>query len=124
MIAIQIRRNRTTSDATFGELSINDQLVCYTMERNSVIIPAGTYSVEFTFSPHFHRIMPLLNVPGREGIRIHWANYPNELEGCIAVGTQEEIDALDNSKIAFDKLMALIELETDITVTIIETLPQ
>ena len=48
-------------------------------------IPAGFYDVEITDSPRFKIPLYLVrNVPGRFGIRFHGANYPEELQGCIA----------------------------------------
>jgi Family of unknown function (DUF5675) len=82
---LQIQRTRVTREATYGTLSIAGHEICDTMERNSRIIPAGTYSVILTYSPHFRRILPLILVKGRSGIRIHPASSPNQLEGCIGV---------------------------------------
>lgn len=47
--------------------------------------------------------MPHVMVPGRTAIEIHWANYPNQLEGCLALGTTEELaaDCIEQSKIAW-----------------------
>jgi hypothetical protein len=91
------------------------------MERNSVIIPAGTYPIEFNASPHFQRLMPLLdNVPNRTDVRIHWGNFPEQSEGCILVGTTEEPDALDSSKVAFDKLFYKIVDAQDLSIQILD----
>ena|ERR1700719_3647161 len=115
-----LTRNRKTDDATFGTLQIENVFECYTMERNTVIIPEGIYSIEFTFSPHFHRLMPLLDgVPERSDIRIHPANWPTQLEGCIAVGTAEEPDALDYSDKAFEALWDKIKDQTDLKISIL-----
>lgn len=47
----------------------------------------------------------VLDVEGRSGIRIHSANYSNELEGCIALGlhrvdinNDETMDVLNSRK--------------------------
>lgn len=59
----------------------------YTLENDKYIIPDGNYSITYTYSPRFGRKMPLISpVPGRSGIRIHAANYPWQLRGCIALG--------------------------------------
>lgn len=90
----------------FGELKIGEKFQCYILERLDTLIPVGVYQIELTFSPRFHHLMPLLNVPNREGIRIHPANYPNQLEGCLAPGTVQspEEDAIWNSNAAFGPL--------------------
>ncbi len=69
-------------------------------------------------SPHFGFVTPHLTVPGRTYIEIHPANYPAQLEGCLAVGSSIDNDTLDNSRAAFDRLMPL--LPHKFTVTIID----
>ena len=52
----------------------------------------------------------LLNVPGYEGVRIHIGNRPEETEGCILVGLEKSLpDAIGKSRLAFEKLMAMLE---------------
>ena len=97
--------------ATLGYLTIEDreklnfQPICYTIERplfykgisnkrddkktttinESCCIPIGTYQVKKTFSPKFQTdLFLVLNVEGRDGIRIHQANWMQQLHGCIA----------------------------------------
>ena len=56
-------------------------------QHNISRIPAGTYPLRLTYSPKFGRKMWLVDeVPNRSGIRIHPANYWNNLQGCIAPG--------------------------------------
>lgn len=105
---------RKTDDgiSTLGELAIEDAFFCYTLERpwlNNIretsCVPKGIYGVTFTFSGHFQRFMPLLeDVPGRSEIRIHPANWPYQLEGCIAVGHDLAKDAISNSVAVFEPL--------------------
>ena len=64
--------------------------------------------------PHFGRIMPLLmDVPGHQGIEIHWGNYPDNSRGCILVGMSQSMDgdkpAIWNTRAAFDSLFPEIE---------------
>lgn len=55
-------------------------------ERRVSCIPEGEYQVvrrnSAKYGDHFH----VLNVPGRDMILIHVANFVKELLGCIAVG--------------------------------------
>ena len=104
---VHIVRDHQTQDATFGHLTVGD-FSCYTMERTAVIIPAGDYEARMEFSPHFQEATPHLIVPNRTYIEVHPANYPNQLEGCIAVGSAIDGDALDNSKVAFASLVSLL----------------
>ena len=49
--------------------------------------PLGVYRVAWTFSPHFGRFTyQVLDVPGRSGIRLHVANWPRNLLGCVGLG--------------------------------------
>lgn len=53
----------------------------------------------------------LLNVPNRDGIRIHSANYARELNGCIALGMNiADLDEDGNVDITSSK--KAIELAT------------
>lgn len=123
------------SSATIGELLINDKYLCDTLEDRvrpegekvygKTAIPEGTYEVKLTHSPRFKKILPeILNVPNFSGIRIHTGNSSKDTEGCILVGTWdgEKEDWVGNSKIAFDKLMPLLEEATNnkekITITV------
>jgi hypothetical protein len=123
------------SSATIGELLINDKHLCDTLEDRvrpegekvygKTAIPEGTYEVKLTHSPRFKKILPeILNVPNFSGIRIHTGNSSKDTEGCILVGTWdgEKEDWVGNSRIAFDKLMSLLEEATNnkekITITV------
>ena len=93
------------------------------MERMAVAIPEGTYSAQLDKSPHLGYVCPHLKVPVRDaaaggdaGIRIHIANTPIQVEGCIATGTCIDGDALDSSRAAFDKMMAVLPQEFSVTV--------
>jgi len=56
-------------------------------KKNVSRIPAGVYPLRYTYSPKFKRKMWLVdNVPNRSGIRIHPANYYNQIQGCIVPG--------------------------------------
>lgn len=78
------------------------------MERIAVAIPAGVFEGILRYSPHFALTVPGIAVPYRTDIEIHPANLPSQLEGCIAVGSSVDNDALDNSKQAFQKLMTYL----------------
>lgn len=118
---IKVQRETFTSDGIFGTLTLDDHtFTCKTLERKDKAIDAGIYSMEFTYSPAFNRIMPLINVPGREGIRIHWANYPQQLEGCISVGEKIDGDAVDSSRIAFNQLWNVIHDKTPLNIQVLD----
>lgn len=121
--------------ATIGELLINDKHLCDTLEDRvrpegekvygKTAIPEGKYEIELTHSSRFKKILPeILNVPNFSGIRIHTGNSSKDTEGCIIVGTWdgEKEDWVGSSKIAFDKLMSLLEEATNnkekVTITV------
>lgn len=73
-----------------GEI-VESEFVCYTLEPCEKpchgCIPAGRYALDYTYSPRFHRKLPLVcGVPGRSGIRIHSGNTVSDSKGCILVG--------------------------------------
>jgi hypothetical protein len=114
---ITVNRKRKTADGIFGVMLLDfNPFTCFTVENLSKSIPAGIYDLGIDYSPHFNRLMPHIRVPDRDkaanggdaGIRIHWANYPSQLEGCIAVGDKEEPDAVDDSIATFNQLFKLI----------------
>lgn len=134
---MQLKLNRIfkTNTFTIGELYINEKYVTDTLEDRvrpegekvygKTAIPEGTYEVKLTHSPRFKKILPeILNVPNFSGIRIHTGNSSKDTEGCIIVGTWdgEKEDWVGSSKIAFDKLMSLLEEATNnkekITITV------
>jgi hypothetical protein len=75
-------------------------------------IPEGEYDCALTYSPRFKKLMwEVLDVPGdRTGIRIHSANRPSQLEGCIAPGMVIDLDAnqIKKSQEAYQKLLESI----------------
>jgi hypothetical protein len=115
-VNLNLLRYASFDRCTFGRLSIDAQFECYTLERPEVQIPAGTYSVEVTFSPRFQRFLPLLDsVPGRTDIRIHMGNCPKDTEGCILVGQQISQDSqmILSSLASLTPLVQKIQLALD-----------
>lgn len=116
-----IDRTTKTADAIFGTVKIGNELICLSMERSGVEIAHDSYEANVEESPHFGFPTPHLTVPGRTYIELHPANYPQQLEGCVAVGQSIDGDALDNSDAAFAHLMTL--LPQTFTVTITDSIP-
>ena len=91
---------------TLGTLSVNfSDFVCKTLElpyKNNAkrvsCIPKGTYECKWSFSNHMEKFhYEVTMVPGRSGIRLHSANYAEQLLGCIALG--ESIKDLNGDKV-------------------------
>lgn len=73
-------------------------------------IPKGTYTVSYTYSNKFKKMMPLINnVKGFEGIRIHSGNTAKDSLGCILLGENKAVGKVLNSRVTCNKLYELIE---------------
>ena len=126
---IGIDRKWFTSRSTIGELSIDGDFECFTLEDRVVdgtriegkgAIPPGRYRVVVTvsdrarrgalWSPSSEHLLPLLlDVPSFDGIRIHAGNTDKDTEGCILVGRGRQPDAISNSRAALSALLPKIE---------------
>lgn len=123
---ITVQRKTKTTDGLFGIMSLDwNSFTCVTLENLSKSIPPGLYDLNFTYSPHFNRTMPHLIVPSRDllaggdaGIRIHWANFPAQLDGCIAVGTAVDGDSIDESVVPFNQLYKILNMQAGIKVQV------
>ena len=132
---LTLMRIAKKADYTIGKLMVNGTYLCDTMEPTwrdlskegkiwgKTAIPEGTYKVFVTKSRKFHRWLPLLwQVPGFEGIRIHWGNYPRDTQGCILVGWNKRRGMLNNSHAAvmllMNELTAAYERNENVTIEI------
>lgn len=100
---LNLIRTKFYDTHTIGQLYIEDQFICFTLEdvvreikgqpverwkiKGETAIPYGVYKLKFENSPKFGPdTITLKNVPGFDYIRIHSGNTPNDTEGCIIVG--------------------------------------
>lgn len=111
---IKLHRKIFTDDSTIGEMYIDGEFFCFTLEdkerphkiQNVTAIPKGKYEVVINFSNRFKKYMPLLlNVPNYTGIRIHSGNTSKDTEGCILVGDVFTKNFIGNSRRTFLALM-------------------
>jgi len=101
---ITVTRTNKTVDGVFGNLAIDtNDYKCLTLENLLLLIPQGDYDILFMWSENFQQIMPHIIVPNRSAIEIHWANWPQQLEGCLALGTSVDFakDMIQQSKAAW-----------------------
>lgn len=71
-------------------------------QKNVSCIPVGKYQVTIDISNRFQRPMPhILDVPGRDGVRIHPGNRDVDTEGCVLIGLMQTTDSVIYSKPAF-----------------------
>ncbi|MFL1404204.1 DUF5675 family protein [Marinobacter sp. M1N3S26] len=141
--ALRLTRFCYAPDGTFGRLELPDGTELFTCERpwegnkrRESCIPDGVYTLRMRRSGVVERSTggkylegwEVVNVPGRSYIMLHPANWPDQLEGCIAPGLGfgiiSEKQAVTSSQDAFDKLMSALagqdEWEIDIRPFIME----
>ena len=115
---LHLKRIYRGADYTVGRLYSGPyDYVCDTLEPSSLqgygqgqAIAPGRYTVVVTWSPRFRRWLPLLvGVNGREGIRIHAGNTPQDTEGCILVGDNRVKGQVLDSQSTLQRLMRLLE---------------
>jgi len=116
---ITIERKWFTPNSTVGEMSLNSNFFCYTLEPRAdqsqgkpYCIPAGQYAVTLQMSARFQMITPhVMDVPDFEAIEIHPGNYPQDTEGCCLIGSTRKPDFVGNSRATFAQLMPQLEGE-------------
>jgi Family of unknown function (DUF5675) len=116
---IQVVRFMCGSTCTIGEMLVNGEHECWTLEDvvrpdgqkiyGETAIPYGTYPVVITRSQRFGRDLPLLvGVPNFEGIRIHPGNTAADTHGCLLVGKRHTGSTVTESRLAFNTLFVKI----------------
>lgn len=113
----EIRRIEKTDKETFGVLSLDGQIICWTLERpyldnkpNVSCIPAGIYVCQRIQSPKFKETFEIMNVPGRTHILFHAGNKVEESLGCVLTGS--EIGELDGEKAVLSSSKAFFRFMT------------
>jgi hypothetical protein len=129
-----LTRVQLDPDVTIGELAVDHQFECYTLEDvqrapgepkvfGQTAIPQGRYRVIRTFSPHFGKITPrLVDVPDFQGVLIHPGNSPKDTEGCILVGMERLDKTIGKSVLAWQaldaKIAAALDAGDDVFITV------
>ena len=116
MINLLLIRDTFSKKSTIGELFINGERICDTLEnpwidnqRNVSCIPEGVYPVrlrlprESATRDYLHLLVQ--EVPNRDFILVHRGNFPSQTQGCILVGLGTEQDVVHNSTLAMDLLI-------------------
>jgi hypothetical protein len=120
-----------TEESTIGHLFIGMERFCYTLEDcvrpagvkvyGKTAIPAGTYSVQVTWSPRFNKMLPeILDVPMFTGIRIHGGNTADHSLGCILVGYELIDNNLIRKSAADDLTKILLDNQEDHFIEIVD----
>jgi hypothetical protein len=134
MNSLSLVREFSDELQTKGQLFVMDQngqvlFQCFTLElpwrnneRSISSIPEGRYPLIPRFSDRFKNHLHILNVPGRDLILIHEANFVNQLRGCIAVGDSrldlngDGLKDLTNSVRTKNKLLEFITGPSEIVI--------
>jgi len=116
MINLLLIRDTLTEESTIGELFINGERICDTLEnpyldnqRNISCIPEGVYPVrirlprESATRDYMHLLVK--DVKDRDYILFHIGNKSSDTRGCILVGLGSQQDIVNNSRLAMDLLM-------------------
>lgn len=115
-VNLLIIRDTFTNNSTLGQLFLNGEKLCETLElpyrenqRSVSSIPAGEYKVNLrparqsATRDYLHLIVE--DVPNRSYILFHRGNKPSHTRGCILVGQTRQQDFVGNSTLAMDLLM-------------------
>ncbi len=123
MIKLRLQRKKTTETFTEGDLYVNGEWWCHTLEDavrkgpkvyGETAIPAGKYKVAATMSTRFGRVMTeIQNVPGFAGIRIHQGSIPIDTLGCPLISksrgqTPGNLAAM-KAKVLTDELTKMVQ---------------
>tara|TARA_R110002020_G_scaffold150_4_gene765 strand:- start:408 stop:899 length:492 start_codon:yes stop_codon:yes gene_type:complete len=115
-INLLILRDTFTPESTLGELFINGERFCDTLElpyrenRRSVsCIPWGEYDVRMRLpresATRYYLHLLVKEVKDRSHILFHRGNSAKDTRGCILVGQTRKQDFVGNSTLAMDLLM-------------------
>ena len=129
MKVVELTRDCMNAFGTLGRIKVDGEFICYSVERPWVdnergvsCIPVGAYDLELCATG---RTMPddfkgdsyeVKNVPGRSQIKIHVANRPDQLEGCIAPNMSKDSETMTGgkSKTATFKFMMAMKEDEDL----------
>ena len=115
-INLLLIRDTFTEESTMGELFLNGERMCDTLElpyrdnqKSISCIPAGEYSVRLrparqsATRDYLHLLVQ--DVKDRSYILFHRGNTAKDTRGCILVGQGSQQDIVYNSTLAMDLLM-------------------
>ena len=132
MKTLHIARGPSTDEGTFGVATLDNstwvslELPDRSNKPDISCIPKGTYKTVFIYSPHFNRkVYRLLDVPGRENVEIHPANWAgdtslgwhSDLKGCITLGLEEVTIPNPKGKVqaaVYKSTVAIDDLEDEV----------
>ena len=115
-INLLVIRDTFTSVSTIGELFVNGERFCDTLElpyknneRNISCIPEGHYKVRLRYPresatrDYLHLLIQ--DVPNRDFVLVHIGNTAQDIRGCVLVGLGSQQDSVQNSRMAMELLI-------------------
>ena len=129
MKEVILARTSKNSVAIYGVLKVveGDSVlyVCRTIENAVKSFPDGSYDLKLEYSPRFKTdLWELYGIPGRAEIKIHVANFYEQLDGCIGVGrvhqelSGDAIIDLGQSKVALADFMTTMSGQKTSKITV------
>ncbi|HWB64101.1 MAG TPA: DUF5675 family protein [Chitinophagales bacterium] len=141
---LTLTRSRFTQDCTMGEISLNGNLICKSLEDvdrgldssmplselqqrkvyGRTAIPVGRYRIEKLWWGAHNAFYPhLLNVPGYAGVLMHGGITDADTEGCLLYGTAFPKDNYlvgqpEARKLLVEPLLAAIDKGDEAWITI------
>jgi hypothetical protein len=100
-INLLILRDTFTDNSTIGELFLNDEFMCDTLENP--YINNERNARESATRDYLHLLVK--DVPNRSYILFHIGNSAKDTSGCILVGVGRKQDFVNNSRIALELLL-------------------
>lgn len=85
----------------------NNYFNCVGIEKKGLEIPFGTYKASYSISPKFGYGCYLIDVPHRQGIRIHIGNSSKDTTGCLIIALFRHKEYIVNSEEALSCLHAV-----------------
>ena len=115
-INLLLIRDTFTDESTIGELFLNGERFCDTLElpyrdnqRSVSCIPTGSYKVRMRYpresATRYYLHLLVKDVKDRSYILFHRGNSAKDSRGCILVGQGSQQDIVQNSTLAMDLLL-------------------
>ena len=115
-INLLLIRDTFTKESTIGELFLNGERICDTLEnpwldnqRRISCIPEGEYPVRLRYpresgsKEYLHLLVQ--DVPNRDMVLFHIGNTAKDTRGCLLVGLGSKQNIVNNSRLAMDLLI-------------------
>lgn len=104
-----ITRYEEKNDTIFSHVRYSDESFVVTFEGIEPLgleVKEGTYKGYYNFSPKFGVDLYLIDVPNRQGIRIHVGNSVKDTTGCLILGLYRCGDKVYESRKALNSFHA------------------